>query len=196
MLVRLFGGWEYSARLCGVEDFAAQGYAGGVPMGGDLPPPPTGADAPVLAVWALADAGTPDRPGTPLQRIQIVKVSLGAEGERVYDVAGNPANAASVDPKSCEPRGAGHASLCAVWRDPAFDPEQTALYYARVVENPSCRWNAFVCLEAGVDCSASVPQELAFCCDDRVPSTLQERAWTSPIWYTPEALGRGSSSGD
>ena len=88
-----------------------------------------------------------DLPGTDLQRIQIVKTWLenGQPRERVYDVAGDANNGADVDPATCAPRGAGAAELCAVWEDPDFNPDQRALYYARVLENPTCRWSTFVC---------------------------------------------------
>jgi hypothetical protein len=121
--------------------------------------------------------------------VQIVKLeeSGGQTRERVFDVAGSAGTGASVDPLTCEPRGAGAEQLCAVWRDPEFDPARPALWYARVVENPSCRWLAWQCTARHVDCADpdSVPGELAACCDARVPPTVQERAWTSPIWWTP-----------
>jgi hypothetical protein len=191
--VRFFGGRGYGDDLCAASDFAARGYAGGVPMGGDLPSPgplasaSSGAGAPVFAVSALADPGTLDRAGTKLQRIQIVKVWLDGDvaREAVLDVAGDAKNGASVDLATCRPQGPGERRLCAVWRDPAFDPAAPSLWYARVVENPSCRWNAWACLRANVDCAGDVPDGLEACCDARVPKTIQERAWTSPIFYTP-----------
>ena len=100
---------------------------------------------------------------------------------------GDPNNGAAVDNRTCERRGRGFDSLCTVWRDPEFDRAVPALYYARVVENPSCRWSSYVCNAHQVECGdpSSVPRELASCCDSRYPRTIQERAWTSPIWYTP-----------
>ena len=188
-VVRFFGGWDYADELCGAPDFAARGYAGGVPMGGELPAREVDGP-PKLLVWALRDPGDAGVPSAPLQRIQIVKGWVDAEGEgreRVYEVAGDADNGADVDLASCTPRGAGFEQLCSVWSDPGFDPAAPAYYYARVVENPSCRWNQWVCNAHGVDCQAGVvPDGLEACCDPEVPRTIQERAWTSPIWYTPE----------
>jgi len=186
-VVRFFGGWELPADLCESPGLVATGYAKGVPMGADLPP--RAASAPVFAVSALRDPGTPGEPGGALQRIQIVKGWLenGVARERVFEVAGDPDNGASVDLASCEPRGPGADSLCRVWRDPEFDANARSFYYARVVENPSCRWSTWVCNAKRVDCSRpdGVPEELAVCCDASVAKTVQERSWTSPIWYTP-----------
>ena len=153
-------------------------------MGGDL----SSSDDPAFLVLANRDPGTPESPGGLLQRIQIVKGWVDDDGElneKVYDVAGGP-NGADVDLANCTPRGDGHDRLCSVWRDPEFSPDHAAVYYARVVENPSCRWNSWVCMRAGVDCEGGdVPDGLASCCDESIPRTIQERAWTSPIWYTP-----------
>ena len=187
IVVRLFGGFELPEDLCSAHDFASQGYARGVPMGGDLAAPPGAAAAPRFAVWAARDAGTETLPGTPLQRIQIVK--LWADGaaarERVYDIAGSASNGADVDLATCAPRGPGADTLCSTWRDPDFDPNADALYYARVVENPSCRWTQWACNARHVDCAAGAPDGLEACCDAGVPKLLQERAWTSPIWFSP-----------
>lgn len=188
---RFFAGWSLDEGLCGAEDFLARGYAEGVPMGGDLPPAPRGATGPVFAVSATQDPGTAARPGHLLQRIQIVKGWVGDDGafhQRVVDVAGAASNGADVDPATCAPRGPGAASLCSVWRDPDFDPTRGAVYYARVVENPSCRWSTWRCL--------ALPEgdRPDGCSDPRVPKTIQERAWTAPIWFTPEpdaAAARG-----
>ncbi len=189
--MRFFGGYGYPAELCGAADFAARGYAGGVPMGGDLPAAQGArAAAPRFAVWALQDPGTLDRAGTKLQRIQIVKAWLegGEPREAVFDVAGDPNERRRGGSRSpAIPPAPGFDQLCTVWSDPSFDAKSPALYYARVVENPSCRWNAYACLAAHVDCAkpGAVPDGLEPCCDAAVPKTIQERAWTSPIWYTP-----------
>jgi len=179
---RFFGGYGFAADLCGDPDFVKKGYAGGVSMGGELPPLPAGAEAPLFAVSALRDPGTATFPGGLLQRVQIVKGwadDAGRFHQAVYDVAGSADNGAHVDLATCEPRGPGHDSLCAVWSDPDFDPRRHAVYYARVVENPSCRWNAWQCL------SLPEAQRPPSCSDPEVPMRIQERAWTSPIWYTP-----------
>ena len=88
---------------------------------------------------------------------------------------------------SCEPTGAGFSELCAVWTDPDFDETEHAFYYARIVENPTCRWSKLQCNAAGIDCSNPPPagEPFAECCDGSIPDTVQERAWTSPIWYQP-----------
>ncbi|MCE2391092.1 MAG: DUF3604 domain-containing protein [Proteobacteria bacterium] len=179
-VVRFFGGWEYPDDLCGDPELVARGYAGGVPMGADLPDAPEGLRAPVFVASALADPGTPEHPGGLLQRIQIVKSWADADGvhQSVIDAAGGP-NGAGVDLETCRPTGAGEKSLCGVWRDPDFDPERRAVYYARVLENPSCRWTARHCTRTPAD------QRHAVCENPHLPDTVQERSWSSPIWYAP-----------
>ncbi len=177
---RLFAGFDLDPELCSAEDFAAAGYAQGVPMGGELMA--VAAGAPRFAVSALADPGTPDSPGTRLQRIQIIKGWVDDEGlfhQSVVDVVGTPASDAGVDLETCEPRGPGAAALCGVWTDPDFDPKREAVYYARIVENPSCRWSQRLCLTLP---EADRPDG---CTSDQLPRTIQERAWTSPIWVRP-----------
>lgn len=188
-IVRFFGGWELPGNHCSLGGFAQVGYAKGVPMGGDLPAAPAGSAKPRFSVSALRDPGTAREPTRPLQRIQIIKgwIENGQKREAVFEVAGNPANGASVNVDTCETTGSGFASLCAVWEDADFDPAQSAFYYARVVENPSCRWHTRQCIAAGIDCSDpdTVPEAYADCCNADYPKTIQERAWTSPIWYRP-----------
>jgi hypothetical protein len=188
MVVRTFGGLDLPEDLCEQGDFAARGYAHGVPMGGEV----RGAreDATFsLAIYAQRDPGTERTPGTPLQRLQVIKLweEGGRAREAVLDVAGDPDNGASVDLDTCQPEGPGFDQLCTVWRDPAFDRNAHALYYVRVVENPTCRWTTWACNARGASCEepGAVSGELAACCDPAVPKTIQERAWTSPIWYTP-----------
>jgi len=185
---RFFGGWDYPADTCESADWVAGAYAGGVPMGGELGVGHGG--APTFLVAAQQDPGTTDAPGMPLQRIQIVKGWIDEQGmphERVVDVAGDAGNGAEVDLATCEPRGEGFATLCTVWRDPDFDPGQPAYWYSRVLENPGCRWSQRQCVAAGVDCSRprTIGDGFEACCDARHRPIVQERAWSSPIWYSP-----------
>ena len=191
-IVRFFGG-RPPKGLCDAADFVEQGYTRGVPMGGEIGPV-LGRRSPRFAVTAMQDPGGGGEPSTPLQRIQIIKGWVDAAGEtheRVFDVAGDADNGAGVDLDTCTPSGTGSASLCTVWEDPHFRPEERAFYYARVLENPVCRWSTRLCNSLGVDCSnpGSVPAIYADCCSDIVDKTVQERAWTSPIFYQPEGLG-------
>jgi hypothetical protein len=178
MVVRMFGGWELPSDICERADLVELGYERGVPMGGDLPAQPEGVSAPGFVVHALEDPGTASRPGTDLERIQIVKGWLDQAGDshvEVFDIAGE-AGVASVDPATCETTGSGAAMLCGYWVDPSYDPEQSAWYYARVVEVPVCRWSTRDC-----NALAAAGEELPASCDS-YPEVIQERAWTSPIW--------------
>ena len=178
---RLFGSWSYPAELCGEADVVARADAGGVPMGADLPARTQGG-TPAFVAMALADPGTSELPGTPLQRLQVIKGWVDDEGtshQRVYDIAGDAHGRASVDLDTCRQRGAGHAQLCSVWSDPDFDPTRRAVYYLRAVENPSCRYSAWQCI------SLPESERPADCRLPQVRRAIQERAWSSPIWYTP-----------
>jgi uncharacterized protein DUF3604 len=131
----------------------------------------------------------------------------GTTHEQVYDVAGDAANGADVDHATCAPTGAGAAELCTVWEDPEFNARERSFYYARVIENPTCRWSTLVCKAAGVDpfaadCAAQAAaagEAFADCCLDETNDAfaspiVRERAWTSPIWYRPEGVAKLSGS--
>ncbi len=181
IIVRFFGGWEYTADDLRTRTPAFQGYEKGVPMGSDLRAP-TG-DAPVFMVYALRDPI-----GANLDRIQIVKGWSDDDGdthEQVYDVSWSddrqpdsngklPAVGNTVDFEAASwTNTIGASELATVWTDPDFDKDQKAFYYARVIEIPTPRWVLYDKLRFG----AEIPEEAAL--------TLQERAYTSPIWYTP-----------
>lgn len=175
---RFFGGWDYDANLCNDVDLLEQAYADGVPMGGDLPA--AAGEAPTLLAFAARD---PAEDAGLLQQLQLIKGWIDADGagrNQVIPIAGSPDNGASVDPVTGERSGDGHDSLCAVYRDEEFDPDLHAYYYLRVVENPSLRWSVHDCLRLAPEARPAV------CTDGSYPSTIQEMAWTSPIWYRPE----------
>jgi hypothetical protein len=174
---RFFAGWDYDASLCDQPDLLDQAYAGGVPMGGDLGPAPGPDATPRFLVTAAMDSAAN---ATPLQKLQVIKGWIDNEGnmhQQVIDVAGDPNPTGTVDIQTCRVSGDGHANLCSLWQDPDFDATRSTVYYARVVENPSCRWSTW-------DCNAIPDSEKpAACFREDIPKTIQERAWTSPIWY-------------
>lgn len=181
MTVRFFGGWDFETTDMQNRTPAYVGYRKGVPMGGDLGKP--SAKAPSFMVAAAKDPYSGN-----LDRIQIVKGWMGAKGkthEKVYDVAwsddrkpgrdgklpavGNTVNVANASWSN----SIGEPELMAIWEDPDFDPSESAFYYARVIEIPTPRWTAYEAERFGIKM------------DEKVPMTIQERAYTSPIWYTP-----------
>lgn len=177
---RFFGGWDIADTICESPNIAAEGYRTGVSMGSVLPARDNAQASPSFVVSASADPGTATAPGNLLQRLQVIKGWLGEDGafhQQVVDIAGNANNGADVDLASCAPQGTGFANLCGVWKDPAFDATQDAVYYARVIENPSCRWTTRVCL------SLPENERPEGCTTERLPKTIQERAWTAPIWF-------------
>lgn len=181
--VRFFGGWDFKPDDVYRPDYDRIGYSKGVPMGGELMSAPAG-KAPVFMVVAARDPENAN-----LDRIQIIKGWLDAKGEtheKIYDVALSdgrkvdprtgkaPAVGSTVDVKNATYANTiGDAELTAVWRDPDFDPRQRAFYYVRVLEIPKPRWTAY----DAKFFKLNLP--------DEIPMTVQDRAYTSPIWYRP-----------
>lgn len=206
--VRFFAAADYADELCSDPNMLDIAYRDGVPMGGELA---STAQSPAFLVSASKDPGTNRHPGLDLQRLQVIKGWLDAEGnthERVFDVAGDADNGAGVNAQNCAPTGRGAENLCTVWRDPQYNGTEAAFYYVRVLENPSCRWSTLQCQSAGVnpfadDCRAraaaataqlqalgAVGDVYGRCCLDPTEEpfyspVVQERAWTSPIWIKP-----------
>ncbi len=177
---RFFGSWSLPGDLCAADNAIEQAYQLAVPMGSDLPA--RDSEAPVFLAMASADAGSAAEPGLPLQKLQVIKGWYDASGnhhQRIFDVAGGEGEGVGVDLDSCTPQGEGHQQLCTTWQDPEFDQRQRAVYYLRVVENPRCRYTALQCLDLPAE---RRPED---CRSGVLPSVIQERAWTSPIWYTP-----------
>ena len=181
MAVRFFGGWDYQSALLERADVVKKAYAGGVPMGGELSK--AGKKAPKFLIIASKDAL-----GANLDRIQVIKGWVDSDGtahDKVFDVAWAgerrpgadgklPPVGNTVDLATATYRNTiGSGELAAVWEDPEFAPGQRALYYARVLEIPTPRWTTFDAVRAGLPMLESVA------------STVQERAWSSPIWYQP-----------
>jgi len=185
MIVRFFGAWDFEAGDANNRMPAKIGYAKGVPMGGDMMAAPEG-KAPTFLVAAMKDPI-----GANLDRVQVIKGWLDKDGktqERVYDVAVSDGRAIDADGRCKTPVGdtvdvanatwtntIGAPELITVWEDPDFDPALRAFYYVRVIEIPTPRWTAYDAKFYGVEAPAEVPM------------TTTERAYTSPIWYTPEA---------
>ena len=181
--VRVFGGWDFTADDLGAPDFVANGYRRGVPMGGELRKAPEGG-MPAFMVQALRD---PD--GANLDRVQIIKGWIDADGkthERVYDIAVSGDREIADDGRAREPVGStvdienatftntiGAKALSGYWQDPDFDPAEDAFYYVRVIEIPKPRWTTYDAAFFKIP----LPKE--------VPAAIQDRAYTSPIWYTP-----------
>lgn len=182
--LRVFGGADMPQNLCESDEFARQADQHGVPMGSELTLEKDG--APVFAILAAMDVGTANSPGLPLQKVQLIKGQIGADGQRkesVVDIVDSGVEA-SVDPLSCQIAGSGAAQLCQVWRDPDYDPQSRSYYYARVLEVPRCRWSQQICVAQGVDCSKPETIQAGYedCCRADHRPIIQERAWSSPIW--------------
>jgi hypothetical protein len=190
--LRFFGGWKYSKGLVEDEKFVEKAYKGGVPMGQDLPK--KAGKAPTFAVWAQKDPESGN-----LDRVQIVKAwtnpRTGFPAEKIYDVAWADADKRKPDPKTGKlpPVGntvdvkkatytndIGDTQLTVVWTDPDFNPDLKAVYYVRVLEIPTPRWSTYDAVKLGVEPPKGVP------------ATIQERAYSSPIWYTPEVMKTAS----
>jgi hypothetical protein len=182
--LRFFAGWGFDESIASEREPIALATAGGVPMGGVLRPVEGDKASPIFFVAAQGDWMS-----APLQRIQIIKGWIDADGkthEKVRDIACAdglevdpttlrcPDNGASVDLTTCKPTGGtGAMQLSKAWKDPDFDRAQGAFYYVRILQNPTCRWSTYDALRLGRE-----P-------DPRVPATLRERVWSSPIWIDP-----------
>ena len=188
--LRMFGGWEYAADTLNDPNWVKTGYAKGIPMGGDLPP--AKAKAPTFIVWAVKDPTSGN-----LDRIQIVKgwTKSGQSFEKIFDVVWSgdrkPDKWTGVVPpigstvnveEATYTNTIGSVELKAVWTDPEFEPSVHAFYYARVLEIPTPRWTTIQAKKLGV-----APPDV-------VAATIQERAWGSPIWYTPSEDARKSAT--
>jgi hypothetical protein len=182
--LRYFAGWDFSAADLSADDWVSRGYARGVPMGQDLPAMPAGETAPTIMLKAIKDPESGN-----LDRIQIIKVwsdaRTGAPKEHIYDVALSDGRTVAAD-GSVPPVGntvdvstatytndIGDPELSAVWSDPDFDASVPTAYYVRVLEIPTPRWSTYDAARNNLPLPTIVP------------STIQERAWSSPIWYTP-----------
>jgi hypothetical protein len=181
--VRVFAGWDFQADEVEHHDFARAGYARGVPMGGDLKKAPKG-KAPMLMIRAMRD---PDNAN--LDRVQVIKGWLDKKGkthEKIYDVAVSDGRKIGKDGRCKTPVGStvdiadasytntiGDPLLTGYWKDPDFDSKQTAFYYVRVIEIPKPRWTAYDAKFFKI----KMPKE--------VKMVVQDRAYTSPIWYDP-----------
>ena len=175
--VRFFASTRFSPDMLADSNLVASAYAQGVAMGGEME---ASGETPAFIVWAAGDPR-----GAPLQRMQVIKgyIKDGQPQERIYDVACSdgmtpdpathrcPDNGARVNLSDCSiSRDVGDSEMLALWQDPDYDAAVDAFYYTRVLENPTCRWSTWDAIREGVEPRADLHK------------TLQERAWSSPIW--------------
>ncbi len=180
--VRMFAGWNYPKDMTKQPDWVKAAYDGGVPMGGDLVPQ-NGTSAPTFMLHAVKDPNSGN-----LDRVQIIKISTknGKSKETIYDVVWSgdrkpdpktgkvPAVGNTVDVKTATYQNTiGSTELIGEWTDPSFDPKAAATYYARVLEIPTPRWSTYWAAKLNLPPNPNVA------------ATVQQRAWTSPVWYTP-----------
>jgi hypothetical protein len=191
--LRFFGGWNIGPRALSAPNWVSTAYKTDAPMGGDLPAKPAAASAPGFILQAAKDPTSGN-----LDRIQVIKVWLegGDYREKVFDVAWSPER--KLDPRTGKlppvrntvnlktatyANTVGAPELTAVWSDPEFDPSKPAVYYARAIEIPTPRWNTILAAKRNLP----LPTHL--------PATIQERAVSSPIWYTPPTLTAAKRAG-
>jgi hypothetical protein len=171
---RLFAGWDIADEACELASPYAHGYKNGVPMGAQLSSAPQGSKVKFL-ITAIQDPNA-----APLQKLQIIKGWVDAQGNsnnKVIDVVGTENNEGSIDLETGVWGGSSASTLCAVYEDSEFDPSQSAYYYMRAVEVPTLRWSWAQCVLLPVK---KRPTQ----CNNSSPKTIQEMAWTSPIWYS------------